>query len=51
MKKNSILNLPDENLDLFTMEINAYPSPKYDFFERSKHMQKLYYGNGKKVKR
>jgi len=40
-EKESILNLPDENLDLFTNGTNAYPSPKYDFFERSRYTKAL----------
>jgi len=41
LEKEFILNLPDENFDLFTSEINTYPSPKYDFFDRSKHTKAL----------
>ena len=40
-EKESILNLPNDNLDLFTNRTNAYPSPKYDFFERSKYAKAL----------
>ena len=39
--KEYILGLPDNNLDLFSNDQNSYPTPAYDFFERTKYSKNL----------
>jgi deoxyribodipyrimidine photo-lyase len=39
--KDYILGLPDNNFDLFSSSQNSYPTPAYDFFERTKYAKNL----------
>ena len=39
--KEYILGLPDNNLDLFSKGQSSYPTPTYDFFERTKYSKNL----------
>ena len=39
--KEYILGLPDNNLDLFSEGQSTYPTPTYDFFERTKYSKNL----------
>ena len=39
--KEYILGLPDNNLDLFSECQSSYPTPAYDFFERTKYAKNL----------
>jgi hypothetical protein len=39
--KDYILGLPENNFDLFSNNQNSYPTPAYDFFERTKYSKNL----------
>ena len=39
--KEYILGLPDNNFDLFSKDQNSYPTPAYDFYERTRYSKNL----------